>query len=251
MRIYGLIGERLGHSFSKRYFEKKFADEKRFDCRYELFELPSIDQLGHLLEAVPDLSGFNVTIPYKQAILPLLDEIDVEAARVGAVNTVCVTRTSGKTKLSGFNTDVEGFRCSMAGMPLPARALVLGTGGAAAAVTFVLNQWNVPFQQVSRHPHNDQLAYSSLTPKLIADHPFIINCTPVGMFPLVDVKPEIPYDYVSIEHFLYDLIYNPLETKFLQEGKSRGARTQNGLRMLHLQAEASWRIWNSDPVLTQ
>jgi len=244
MRIYGLIGEHLGHSFSKRFFEEKFASENRFDCSYELFELPSIDLLSELIDKVPDLSGFNVTIPYKQAIWPLLDEVDAEAERVGAVNTVRVVRASGKVKLIGFNTDVAGFCRSLAGKPLPPAALVLGTGGAAAAVTFALDQWQIPYRQVSRTPRENQLSYSSLTPAVMRDFPFVINCTPVGMFPCMADKPDIPYDAIGFRHFLYDLIYNPLETKFLQEGKMRGARTQNGLPMLYLQAEESWRVWN-------
>lgn len=245
MRVYGLIGKHLGHSFSKSFFEEKFAREQRFDCRYELYELSNITSLKELLCSVPELSGFNVTIPYKQRILPFLDEVDPEAERVGAVNTVRIVRESGKIKLLGFNTDVEGFRRSLAGKPLPERSLVLGNGGAAAAVAFVLDQWQVPFRQVSRNPHDGQLAYNSLTPDLITEYPFIINCTPVGMWPQTDAKPDIPYAAIGCQHFLYDLIYNPLETAFLHEGKLRGARTQNGLDMLQLQAEASWQIWNA------
>lgn len=244
MRVYGLIGEHLGHSFSKSFFEEKFDNEQRFDCRYKLFELPNIYSLKELLRAEPALSGFNVTIPYKQQILPFLDEVDPEAERVGAVNTVRVVRESGEMKLIGYNTDVEGFRRSLAGKPLPSRALVLGTGGAAAAVSFVLEQWQVPYRKVSRNPKNGQLSYAALNAEWIAETHFIINCTPVGMWPLTKAKPNVPFDAIGPKHFLYDLIYNPLETAFLQEGRQRGARIQNGLDMLHLQAEASWQIWN-------
>ena len=243
MRIYGLIGQSLGHSFSKRYFEDKFAHEQRFDCRYELFELPTIEHLTLLIEQHPDLIGFNVTIPYKQQIIPYLDEIDPEALRVGAVNTVRVTRADGKFKLFGYNTDIEGFRKSLVGQPLPAAALVLGSGGAAAAVTFVLRQWNVPYKIVSRRPHNEQLLYEQLTPAILTTHTWIINCTPVGMFPNVESKPSLPYEALTPQHFLYDLTYNPSVTAFLKEGAKRNCRTQNGLQMLYLQADAAWRIW--------
>lgn len=244
MRQYGLIGKRLGHSFSQRYFEEKFATLGRFDCRYNLFELPSLDGFREFVDAVPDLMGLNVTIPYKQAVMPLLDELDPEAEAVGAVNTVRVWREDGKLRLAGYNTDVEGFRRSLAGHPLPRRALVLGTGGAAAAVTYVLRQWGVEYKMVSRNPSEGQLGYGEITPALLREWSWLINCTPVGMCPEENTCLPLPYEALSEHNFLYDLVYNPEETLFLKRGRERGALTQNGLTMLHLQADAAWEIWN-------
>lgn len=244
MRQYGLIGKRLGHSFSQRYFEEKFATLGRFDCRYNLFELPSLDGFREFVDAVPDLMGLNVTIPYKQAVMPLLDELDPEAEAMGAVNTVRVWREDGNLRLAGYNTDVEGFRRSLAGHPLPRRALVLGTGGAAAAVTYVLRQWGVEYKMVSRNPSEEQLGYGEITPALLREWPWLINCTPVGMCPEENTCLPLPYEALSEHNFLYDLVYNPEETLFLKRGRERGALTQNGLTMLHLQADAAWEIWN-------
>ncbi len=244
MRQYGLIGKTLGHSFSQTFFQQKFAAENRPDCRYDNFELASIDLLRTFVLQHPDLQGFNVTIPYKKVILPFLDELDPEAEQIGAVNTVRVLRDGQGPRLVGFNTDAEGFRLSLAGAPLPSRALILGTGGATAAVTFVLRQLDVECLLVSRHPDANQFSYGQLTPDLIREHQLIVNCTPVGMFPNIHEQPNLPYSALTDKHFLYDLIYNPEETGFLREGNMRGARTQNGMRMLRLQAEAAWRIWN-------
>ena len=173
-----------------------------------------------------------------------MDELDPEAEQIGAVNTVRVLRDGQGPRLVGFNTDAEGFRLSLAGAPLPSRALILGTGGATAAVTFVLQWLDVECLLVSRHPDEKQISYAQLTPDIIRQHPLIVNCTPVGMHPHVTDCPPLPYEAITAEHFLYDLIYNPEETLFLREGRLRGARTQNGTRMLHLQAEAAWNIWN-------
>lgn len=244
MRGYGLIGKRLGHSFSQRYFTQKFAAENRPDCRYSLYELSDISEFEELVRSHPDLLGLNITIPYKQTIIPSLDEVDVEAARVGAVNTVRIFRDGNAAHTVGFNTDVEGFRLSLAGHRVPARALVLGTGGAAAAVMHVLRDWDIDCRQVSRTNHNGALGYSELTPAIVSATELIVNCTPLGMFPNVEAKPDIPYEAITNRHFLYDLVYNPEETPFLREGKMRGAQIQNGLRMLTLQADASWKIWN-------
>lgn len=244
MRQYGLIGKSLGHSFSQRYFEEKFASIGRFDCRYNLYELPSLDGFREFVDAVPDLMGLNVTIPYKQAVMPLLDELDPEAEAVGAVNTVRVRREEGRLRLTGYNTDVEGFRRSLAGHPLPHRALVLGTGGAAAAVTYVLRQWGVEYKMVSRRPTGEQIGYEAITPAMIGEWLWLIHCTPVGMYPDVETCPPVPYEALTGNNFLYDLVYNPEETLFLRRGRERGALTQNGLKMLHLQADAAWEIWN-------
>ncbi|MCQ2284061.1 MAG: shikimate dehydrogenase [Bacteroidales bacterium] len=244
MKIYGLIGQTLRHSFSKRYFEQKFEQLGRFDCQYELFELPVIESLPDFIGAHPDLQGFNVTIPYKQSILPYLDDLEGEAQHIGAVNTVRIFRSEGQVHAIGYNTDAEGFRASLASKRLPTRALVLGTGGAAAAIAQVLRQWQVAFRMVSRTAGNGNLTYSELTPALIQQYPLIINCTPVGT--QSDEKPALPYEAISEHHFLYDLVYNPEKTAFLKEGEKRHAHIQNGLQMLHLQAEAAWKIWQSN-----
>lgn len=244
MRQYGLIGKTLGHSFSALYFARKFSAEGRNDCRYELFELSTLERLRTFVKEHPDLQGFNVTIPYKRDILPWLDSIDPEAEEIGAVNTVRVIREEDEVRLVGFNTDAEGFRLSLAGKPLIGSALVLGSGGAAAAVTHTLRQLGVPYHIVSRTPTEGQLSYAQITPDRLSHISLIVNCTPLGTTPDIHSFPPLPYEAITPQHFLYDLVYNPEETAFLREGKLRGARTQNGLQMLYLQADASWRIWN-------
>lgn len=243
-RHFGLVGKSLSHSFSKRYFDDKFT-ENGLDGSYSLFELPDIALLPCLLDAHPQLAGFNVTIPYKQLIMPYLDTLSDEAAAIGAVNTVRVERNGTARKLVGFNTDVVGFANSLQGQPLPPAALVLGTGGAAAAVSYALKRLLVPYRFVSRTKRHDVLTYSELSEDTLQAYPFVINCTPLGTaFGMENQKPPLPYNGLSEYNFLYDLVYNPPVTRFLQEGKQHGARIQNGLQMLHLQAEASWQIWN-------
>lgn len=258
MNTYGLIGKSLKHSFSQLFFEAKFKKEALADCQYRLFELPEISDLAQLLASEPDLCGFNVTIPYKKSILPYLDELSPEADAVGAVNVVKrvkeVQRVHGvklvkeekRVKggwLKGYNTDAEGFALSLEGVELPERALVLGTGGAASAVSFVLRQRGIPFLQVSRTSGRGDLTYAEVTEKVLREYRFIINCTPVGTLGEQQRLLPLPYDALTSEHFLYDLVYNPGVTPFLEKGIQYGARTQNGLKMLHLQAEAAWRIW--------
>ena len=242
MRQLGLIGKSLSHSFSKIYFEEKFRREQISDISYSLFELSDIENINVFIRQHPNLVGFNVTIPYKQSIIPYLDELSEEAAAVGAVNTVVIQRHGNQVIKKGFNTDILGFRLSLAEIKLPDRALVLGTGGAAASVRHVLQQKGCEITTISRNPKKG-LPYSALTPKIIAQHKLIVNCTPVGTYPNINEKPDIPYEGISGEHFLYDLVYNPSETAFLKEGSMRGAKTLNGLAMLHAQAEAAWNIW--------
>lgn len=236
MRLFGLIGHPLGHSFSKAYFTDKFEKE-HLDCRYQNFDLQDISMLPKLLEEYSDLCGFNVTVPYKEAIIPLLDELDPIAAEVGAVNTVKVLPNG---KLKGFNTDVVGLEQ----YPILQFALILGTGGASKAVQYVLRKHNVKYHLVSRDAMRGDYTYGLLMADVIRDHRLIVNTTPVGMFPQVDEAPAIPYEALSPNHILIDLIYNPEETLFLRKGRECGAVTFNGLRMLHGQAEASWKIWN-------
>lgn len=246
MKTYGLIGYPLGHSFSARYFADRFATEGRNDCRYLNFPLESIEQLPGLLEQEKDLQGFNVTIPYKQAVFPYLTSLSDEAREIGAVNCVKITPDG----LKGFNTDAYGFSRSLQTMIGSQRpdALILGTGGASKAVMYVLGQLGISFQRVSRHAGADRICYADLNPDLIRQYRLIINTTPLGTFPKVDESPALPYDAIGPEHFLFDLVYNPAVTEFLRRGAEHGARVQNGYDMLIGQAEMSWDIWN-DPHL--
>ena len=236
MKCYGLIGHPLGHSFSKKYFTEKFENE-HLNCCYLNFDFNNILMLPDLLEQHPDLCGFNVTVPYKEAVIPYLDEMDPAAVEVGAVNTVKVLPNG---KLKGFNTDVVGLEQ----YPILQPALILGTGGASKAVQYVLRKHNVNYHLVSRDAVRGDYSYRSLTADVIRDHRVIVNATPVGMFPQVDDSPMIPYEALTPQHVLIDLVYNPEETLFLRKGRERGAVTFNGLRMLYGQAEASWAIWN-------
>lgn len=242
MRRFGLIGKSLGHSFSPGYFEQKFQAEGIEDAQYDLFELPSIQSLSSLLQT-PNLVGLNVTIPYKQEALSFVDQLDPEAAAVGAVNTLHVTAHG----VAGYNTDIVGFRACLKPF-LRAhhqRALILGTGGASAAVRYVLEQLGLQCVSVSRSPEGpNQVAYEELRAEAMTHFKLIVNTTPVGQFPDVSARPSLPYDGLERQHLLVDLIYNPEQTTFLAEGQRRGASTVNGLPMLHAQAEASWAIWN-------
>lgn len=239
---YGLIGKPLSHSFSQRYFTEKFQREGLDDHRYDLFEIDRVEELRALIAATPGLRGLNVTIPHKQSVMPLLDAIDPLAAAVGAVNTIRID----EDRLTGFNTDVEGFRQTL--IPLlkgrKPRALVLGSGGASRAVAFVLKERSIKFRVVSRSRERGDMTYDLVEPIVVDVCTLIINTTPLGTHPDAGSMPPIPYEAISGKHVLIDLVYNPAETAFLREGKKRGAVIANGLDMLHEQAEASWRIWN-------
>ncbi len=238
----GLIGFPLEHSFSPAYFRQKFDREGLDEWTYELFPLSAIDLLFSFLNDHKHLVGFNVTIPYKQSILPFLDLIHPDAKRVGAVNTVRVTSNG----LVGYNTDVPAFQQVLTGLPSLSSvtgALVLGTGGAAKAVCYSLSKLGIPWSTVSRTKDRGDFVYNELNEDTIRDHNLIIHASPLGMFPHMDTFPELPYGFISTKHILIDLIYNPEETIFLKEGKKRGASTCNGLEMLYLQAEKSWQIW--------
>lgn len=241
MKRYGLIGHPLGHSFSKAYFTEKFEREG-LDCEYLNFDIDEISLLRQLVIDHPDLKGFNVTIPYKEAILPYLDELDETAKAIGAVNTVKVLPNG---RLKGFNTDVIGIERTLKNT-IASPALILGTGGASKAVQYVLHQKGIPFHLVSRDPNKGHFTYETLTPTVIKEHLLIINATPVGMAPNINEAPLIPYEALTPQHILFDLIYNPEETRFLRKGKAKGALTINGLSMLHAQAKASWELWNRE-----
>lgn len=245
MRLYGLIGFPLSHSFSESYFKKKFADEGISDCDYRLFPIPSISELTTILQENPDLCGFNVTIPYKKEIFPFLTHIDPVAAEVGAVNTVKVIRNEQNIELHGYNTDILGFEYSL--VPLlhgRNKALILGTGGAAMAVAFVLKKLQVEFLFVSRNPSEHSIAYHQINDSLIKEYPIIINTSPVGMYPNITEAPSLPYHLLSARHLLYDLVYNPEITLFLKNGMAQGCEVKNGLEMLQIQAEEAWRIFS-------
>lgn len=245
MRLFGLIGYPLSHSFSKKYFTEKFTRENISGCRYELFPLENIEQFPELIKTQTNLAGLNVTIPYKQLVIPYLDELDQAAAAVGAVNTI----SDINGKLKGYNSDVYGFELSLRNLlatkkKRPDKALILGTGGAAKAVNFVLKKLNIEAKTVSRSSDKGNFTYTDLNDKIIGEHLLIINTTPLGMSPNFNNLPLIPYPSVGPEHFLFDLVYNPAVTAFLEKGNIAGAATSNGLEMLYLQAEKAWDIWN-------
>ncbi|MEL7424756.1 MAG: shikimate dehydrogenase [Bacteroidota bacterium] len=243
----GLIGYPLSHSFSKGYFGEKFEHLGLSATHsYENFPLPGIDDFPLLLERQPNLKGLNVTIPYKQAVIPFLNELSPGASSIGAVNTIVFT----EGKRIGYNTDVIGFGDTLkeflANTGGPSKgALILGTGGAAKAVAWVLEQQLIPFHYVSRRSRKGVLTYEELSEERMAGIDLIINTTPLGTSPAIDTFPNIPYHCLQPQHRLYDLVYNPEETRFLAQGKAQGAATMNGLPMLHAQAEAAWNIWNA------
>ncbi len=247
MKLYGLIGQSLSHSFSANYFNNKFVREQISVCDYQLFPLQSISELPKLLEDHPNLCGFNVTIPYKKEIFPLLDEVDPLALEVGAVNTVKVILENNKRILIGYNTDVLGFEYSI--LPLiknRKKALVLGTGGASMAVLSVMKKLNIPALLVSRNSNQNSIQYQDIDSKIIEEYTIIINTTPVGMFPNCEDAPAIPYSLLNSNHLLFDLVYNPEVTEFLKQGILQGCDVKNGSEMLHIQAEEAWRIWNGN-----
>lgn len=249
MKLYGLIGYPLEHSASPDFFKKKFEKENIHDTDYQLFPLKEIAELPRLVAENPDLTGFNVTSPYKQAILPLLARTDIAASTIGAVNTVKVSHENGETLLHGDNTDYIGFAESLmeALSRTPRRALILGTGGAARAVRYALTGMHCDVTMVSRTIGKGDLTYGDLTAEIVSRHLLVVNATPLGMYPNTDRCPDFPYELLTSKHFLFDLIYNPKETEFLRRGRLRGAETCNGLSMLQHQAEASWNIWSSAP----
>ncbi|MBP7708618.1 shikimate dehydrogenase [Candidatus Pacearchaeota archaeon] len=238
VRKFGLIGKKLAHSLSKKYFEDKFSKEGIKNCSYELIELSDISAL---LEATYNFNGFNVTIPYKESIIPFLDLLDADAKEIGAVNVVKID----KGKLSGYNTDFRAFMETIKKLNLQnEKALVLGTGGASKAVCYALKKLGIAVSTVSREKE-DSLKYEDLTEEILKSCKLIVNTTPLGMFPNINDFPNIPYNFLTKEHLLYDLTFNPVETEFLKKGKSFGAKTKNGQEMFELQAELSWKIWNS------
>ncbi|MBQ8655991.1 MAG: shikimate dehydrogenase [Prevotella sp.] len=244
MDKYGLIGYPLGHSFSISYFNQKFADEN-IDAVYENFEIASIDLLAEVVDMNPNLQGLNVTIPYKQKVMPFLDLISPEARAIGAVNVIKVIHEGKNTKLKGYNSDVIGFTKSIEPMleRFHKKALILGTGGASKAIDYGLKSLGLETVFVSRYERPDTIQYEKITPDIIKEYNVIVNCTPVGMYPHTEECPQLPYEAMDNHTILYDLIYNPDETLFMKRGAEHGANTKNGLEMLLLQAFASWEFW--------
>lgn len=246
MKKYGLIGYPLGHSFSRNFFNEKFQSEN-IDAEYVNFEIPSIEEFPKIIAANPNLEGLNVTIPYKEKIIPYLNEVAPDAAAIGAVNVIKFERRKGKLKLTGHNSDLIGFTRSIEPLleSFHTKALILGTGGASKAVNYGLKQLGLETLFVSRSKRNDQsITYEELTPELMEEYKVIVNCTPVGMYPNADLCPEIPYECLTSRHLLYDLLYNPDTTLFMKKGSEQGALVKNGLEMLLLQAFGAWEIWN-------
>ena len=241
MDKYGIIGYPLGHSFSRGFFTEKFAREG-IDAQYLNFEIPDVTMLKDVLRENPGLKGLNVTLPHKQAVIPLLDELSDEAREIGAVNVIRVR----EGKLKGFNSDIIGFTESIKPLLMPhhKKALVLGTGGASKAICVGLKRLGLEWKYVSRTPREGMITYKDITAETLQAYTVIVNCSPVGMFPRVDEAPAIPYELLTPKHLLFDCVYNPEDTLFMQKGKAQGATVKNGLEMLHLQAIASWHFWN-------
>lgn len=239
---FGLVGRNISYSFSKGYFAQKFLDLHLDGYSYENFDLHQIDDFTQLIQKTKNLKGINVTIPYKEAILPFLDELDPKAKKIGAVNTIKIS----KNGLKGYNTDIYGFKRSLKPFLKEhhKKALILGTGGASKAVAHVFTELGIPYMFVSRNPRDGEFSYHDLTETVMGNYGIIVNATPLGTYPAIEMKPEIPYQWITKDHLLFDLIYNPEKTAFLAAGEKQGAVICNGLEMLRLQAEKAWEIWN-------
>lgn len=245
MDKYGLIGYPLGHSFSRGFFNDKFSAEK-IDAEYLNFEIPSIDDFPDIIETIPELRGLNVTIPYKLQVMDYLDEVTPEARAIGAVNVVRFEGTGKNRRLIGYNSDVIGFTNSIEPLLRPhhKKALILGTGGASKAINYGLKKLGLETVFVSRTKRDNCITYADITADVLREYEVVVNCTPKGMFPHTEECPDIPYEHLTYNNLLYDLVYNPDVTKFMQEGKKYGAVVKNGLEMLILQAIGAWEIWN-------
>lgn len=244
MREYGLIGYPLDHAFSKTYFEKMFENENISDVKYHMFPISEIQRLPRILASHPNLFGINVTTPYKELVIPYLDDLDPVAMSIGAVNTVTILNLKEKILLKGYNTDVLGVYTLLRGIKLPEKALILGSGGSSRTVRYALKLQGVRCLTASRDPmYDDQIRYDEINKEVLITHPLVINCTPVGMYPRSSEKPPIPYRYISDQHIVIDLIYNPRKTAFLNACEKQGAMVRNGFDMLTEQADRAWDIW--------
>lgn len=243
IKRFGLLGRNISYSFSKGYFTDKFNNENFVGCSYENFDIPKITDFPEVIKNTSDLKGLNVTIPYKETVIPFLDKLSKKAEIIGAVNTIRITK---KGKLKGYNTDYYGFKKSLEPLLQPhhKKALILGTGGASKGVAFALDELNIPYTFVSREAKENGIDYDRINATTFDNYQIIINATPVGTSPNVDAFPLIPYEFFTDKHIAYDLIYNPAETQFLKKAKQQGAQIKNGLDMLIFQAEKAWKIWN-------
>lgn len=246
MDLYGIIGYPLVQSYSPKHFTEKFQREK-IDAEYVKFEIADISLFPEIINSHPNLKGINVTIPYKEQIIPYLDDFDPKAKDIGAINVIKVTRENGKVKLTGYNSDMIGFRNSISPLinkQIHKKTLILGTGGASKAVAKGLEVLGLQYTFVSRTAKDGQFTYNDLDKQLLDEYTVIVNASPVGTFPNVEEAPQIPYELLTSNHLLYDLVYNPAETKFLRLGRENGATIENGAKMFELQAIAAWEIWN-------
>jgi shikimate dehydrogenase len=243
LKRFGLLGRNINYSFSKGYFTDKFNDENFTGCSYENFDIPEIVVFPEIIKNNPDLKGLNVTIPYKETVMPFLDKLSKKSAQIGAVNTIKITK---KGKLKGYNTDYYGFKKSLKPLLQPhhKKALILGTGGASKGVAYALDELGILYTFVSREAKENTIDYNRINATTFDNYQIIINCTPVGTSPNTDLFPLIPYEFFTDKHIAYDLIYNPAETQFLEKAKAQGAQIKNGLDMLVFQAEKAWKIWN-------
>lgn len=243
-KAYGLVGRNINYSFSAGYFKDKFSNEGLKKTAYHNYDIEAISQLSQIVKSTKQLKGFNVTIPYKEEIIPQLDKLSKKAKKIGAVNTVTVSK---KGKLKGFNTDYYGFKKSLIPLLQPhhTKALILGTGGASKAVAFALQKLKISYNFVSRTPADGSCTYNLLTGEIFKEYTIVINTTPLGTFPDIDTCPPLDYSLFTDKHIAFDLVYNPAETTFLKQAGQQGATTQNGYDMLVYQAEKSWKIWNS------
>lgn len=244
-KLFGLIGKNISYSFSKKYFETKFQKEELIGFSYENFDLQAISQFPKMIRENPNLKGLNVTIPYKEKIIPYLDELSGKASKIGAVNCIKITK---RGTLKGYNTDYYGFKKSLEPLLQPhhQKALILGTGGASKAVAFVLEELGILYTFVSRSKIENALDYKYINATTFDNYQIVINCTPLGTHPNINEFPPIPYDFFTEEHIAFDLIYNPEETEFLKRAKAKNAVIKNGYEMLVLQAEKGWKIWNKE-----
>ena len=243
IKRFGLLGRNISYSFSKKYFTDKFNNENFVGCTYENFDIPEITAFPEVIKNISDLKGLNVTIPYKETVIPFLDKLSKKAELIGAVNTIKITK---KGKLKGYNTDYYGFKKSLQPLLQPhhKKALILGTGGASKGVAFALDELDITYTFVSREAKENGIDYDRINATTFDNYQIIINATPVGTSPNVDAFPLLPYEFFTEKHIAYDLIYNPAETQFLKKAKHQGAQIKNGLDMLIFQAEKAWKIWN-------
>lgn len=249
MREFGLIGYPLGHAYSQKYFTKKFEELGICDSKYTLFPISEIHKITNIISSHVNLCGLNVTTPYKELVIPFLHDLDPIVIKLGTVNVINITRTEDSFFLKGYNTDIFGLEKTFKSLNFPevSKALIFGSGGSGKTTAYVLDKIGIPYTVVSRNPYSlKQLSYRDINEAVIKNHNIIINASPIGMYPKIDMCPDIPYNYITAEHICFDLVYNPAETLFLKKCSESGAKTVNGLTMLYEQADIAWKIWNNE-----